>query len=66
MLRLSYISLNVGQISLQIEMIICKQICCKIGTFGWPLDFLTYPQNRSIFLTFLRAIHGKTSLLYVK
>ena len=33
-------SLNVGRISLLIEMIIYNQKCCKINTFSWPLEKL--------------------------
>ena len=42
-------SLNVGQISLLIEMIIYNQKCCKINTFSWPLEKLKL-QQKKIFL----------------
>ena len=53
-------SLNVGRISLLIEMIIYNQKCCKINTFSWPLEKLKLQQKKKFLIDF----HVKTFETY--
>ena len=49
-------SLNVGRISLPIEMIIYNQKCCKMNTFIWPLEKLKCQLKKNFLIDF----HVKT------
>ena len=54
-------SLNVGRISLLIEIIIYNQKCCKINTFPWPLEKLKLQLKKNYLIDF----HVKTFETYL-